>query len=342
MSESQSKSRKKRVQLTIETKLEIIKRKIDKEESDEYLANLYGIERSSVTKLIKDKEKYFNYANENTNSKEAKRCRIQIGNFFLVEEALYKWLCQARAMNIPISQSILQEKALFFFNSFKESNLSINMPSEFIASSGWLQKFQLRYNITSKIINGESESVSKSLVKNSIEEIRKVLGDYISEDIYNADELGLFYRLGPDRTLASAKDKAKGCKKNLQRITVLLACNASGTRKLKPFVIGHAAKPRCFKNISMASLPVRYASNDSAWMTGALWLDYLKWFDSQLTEDSILLADNCPAHIEDTAVSYKHLRVFYLPPNTTSHLQPLDAGIIKVFKAHYRKLLIKG
>ena len=31
----------------------------------------------------------------------------------------------------------------------------------------------------------------------------------------------------------------------------------------------------------------------------------------------------------------------FLPPNTTSRLQPLDAGMIKNFKVRYRKLLLK-
>jgi hypothetical protein len=34
-----------------------------------------------------------------------------------------------------------------------------------------------------------------------------------------------------------------------------------------------------------------------------------------------------------------NVNVHFLPPNTTAHLQPLDAGIIRAFKAHYKKQL---
>ena len=33
------------------------------------------------------------------------------------------------------------------------------------------------------------------------------------------------------------------------RLTVLLAINADGRDKLKPFVIGRPVKPRCFRNV---------------------------------------------------------------------------------------------
>ena len=33
--------------------------------------------------------------------------------------------------------------------------------------------------------------------------------------------------------------------------------------------------------------------------------------------------------------------VEFLPPNTTSYFQPMEAGVINSFKAQYRKLLIE-
>jgi len=77
------------------------------------------------------------------------------------------------------------------------------------------------------------------------------------ENVYNADDTGLFFRLGPNKTLATKSDRAKGIKKDKERITVLLCCNSTGTKKVKPFVIGRYQILVVF-NIT---LPVRYSSN---------------------------------------------------------------------------------
>ncbi|GES83094.1 tigger transposable element-derived protein 6-like [Rhizophagus clarus] len=47
--------------------------------------------------------------------------------------------------------------------------------------------------------------------------------------------------------------------------------------------------------------------------------------------------DNNASGREVTQLNLTHIEVAFLPPNTTSHLQLLDAGVIKSFKAHYKQ-----
>ena len=55
----------------------------------------------------------------------------------------------------------------------------------------------------------------------------------------------------------------------------------------------------------------------------------------------ILFIDNAPCHPPDLKGKFSNINVCFLPKNTTSRLQPLDAGIIQNFKVKYRKLLLK-
>jgi hypothetical protein len=61
----------------------------------------------------------------------------------------------------------------------------------------------------------------------------------------------------------------------------------------------------------------------------------LKEFDSYVGRPVILLVDNATSHV--WSLSLRNIKVLSLPPNTTSKLQPLDAGIIASFKRHYRR-----
>jgi hypothetical protein len=54
----------------------------------------------------------------------------------------------------------------------------------------------------------------------------------------------------------------------------------------------------------------------------------------------LLIIDNAPSHIFNPA-NITNTEVVFLEPNMTSHIQPMDAGIIKAFKAHYRRLYIR-
>ncbi|XP_067682758.1 tigger transposable element-derived protein 6-like [Haliotis asinina] len=71
--------------------------------------------------------------------------------------------------------------------------------------------------------------------------------------------------------------------------------------------------------------------------------DWLRSFDRQMRSRDrhvILLCDNAASH-KSANVKLTNVKVHFLPPNSTSHIQPMDAGIIRTFKARYKKYLVK-
>ncbi|KAE9047455.1 hypothetical protein PR001_g4203 [Phytophthora rubi] len=150
------------------------------------------------------------------------------------------------------------------------------------------------------------------------------------------DETGLFYKLAPDKTIASRQ--IEGAKKSKVRVTVALTCNADGSDMRESFIIGHANKPRCFKKKSGSDLGFYYRSNKKAWMTSVLFIEWLHELDVDMEQQRrkiVLLLDNASSHTVST-MNLRAVTVVLLPPNTTARLQPLDAGIIASFKRRYR------
>ena len=106
------------------------------------------------------------------------------------------------------------------------------------------------------------------------------------------------------------------------------------------FVIGKARNPRCFKNIK--KLPCRYRAQTKSGMDSILFEEWVREINKIFQAEErnvVLIVDNCPAHptIEDLS----NLKLIFLPPNTTSVTQPMDQGVIRCLKAHYRKRLVK-
>ncbi|XP_067947244.1 tigger transposable element-derived protein 1-like [Watersipora subatra] len=65
----------------------------------------------------------------------------------------------------------------------------------------------------------------------------------------------------------------------------------------------------------------------------------------KLSMKCLLILDNAPGHPpgleENIFDEYKFIKVFYLPPNTTPLLQPMDQQVISNFKKLYTKYLFK-
>ncbi|GBM17559.1 Tigger transposable element-derived protein 4 [Araneus ventricosus] len=70
--------------------------------------------------------------------------------------------------------------------------------------------------------------------------------------------------------------------------------------------------------------------------------DWLVELDNKMKKQKrkiILFMDNATSHPDD--LKLKNINLVFLPPNTTSMLQPLGQGIICSFKVGYRKLLLR-
>lgn len=161
-----------------------------------------------------------------------------------------------------------------------------------------------------------------------------------TNNVFNADEMALFFKLLPECTLALKGDKCKGGKRSKERITVLLCCNMTGTEKLKPLVIGKSRRPHAFKHVH--SLPAEYCWNTKTWMTAAIFSEWLVRLDRKMRDENrhiALILDNCSAHSKLPKTT--HVKVVLLPPNCTSLLQPLDRGIIRSVKSHYRRRMLE-
>ncbi|OAE32231.1 hypothetical protein AXG93_4525s1120 [Marchantia polymorpha subsp. ruderalis] len=160
-------------------------------------------------------------------------------------------------------------------------------------------------------------------VATNLEEIQQKVASFQPANVYNMDETELFYEYAPDRTMIEYQ--LEGLKKSKKRFTIAFIANTDGSHKLEHFFIGHAKHPRCFKKKTASQLEFLYRNNKKAWMTGVLFQEWLKNFDAKMKEANrsiLLLLDNAPGHI---FVELENIVVLFLPPNTTSKLQPMDA-----------------
>lgn len=60
---------------------------------------------------------------------------------------------------------------------------------------------------------------------------------------------------------------------------------------------------------------------------------------AKMSLNILLILDNCSAHLVN--VCPNNIWVEFLPPNCTSILQPLDLGIMKNVKVHFRQRLLQ-
>nr|CAI5870029.1 unnamed protein product [Callosobruchus analis] len=294
------------------------------------LAEKFGVGRTQVNDILKNKSDLKEIFEENSNPEQKTKFPKTEG--LAIDQVVYNWFCKSRNRNIPISGPLLKEKALEAAKNLKILN--------FKASNGWLEKFCQRHEVSFKTVCGESADVDLISVEAWKTKLNVILKDYLPKDVYNADETGLFYLAMPNKTFALKEDRCVGKKTPKQRLTILFCANMEGDKE-NPLIIRKSKNPRCFKGSHINKLPLEWESNKKAWMTTEIMTSWLKRFDEKMRKQNrkvLLFLDNATSHPK---VTLENVKIIFLPPNTTSHCQPLDQGIIHSFKIAYRKFLIK-
>ncbi|GFV61308.1 tigger transposable element-derived protein 1 [Trichonephila clavipes] len=170
------------------------------------------------------------------------------------ERAIAIWIEEQVQRRIPVSGYLIQEKALQFYKSMKQSEPSTSTSQagkEFSASKGWLTGFLKRNALHNIKITGESATADEGAAKIFPEELAKIIedGDYSADQVFNADETGLYWKKMPNRTYIAKDEKtASGHKASKDRVTLLLCSNASGDRMLKPLLINKSLRPLALKD----------------------------------------------------------------------------------------------
>ena len=124
------------------------------------------------------------------------------------------WLKQAREQNLPVGGDLIKEKAL------KLAELMHIL--DFIASKGRLDNFKKSKGITFKTVQDKAGAVDlQPLFEWQQHVLQPLLRQFSTDDVFNLDKTGLFWRLLPNKTMSFRGERCTGGKKNKHRITHL-------------------------------------------------------------------------------------------------------------------------
>lgn len=296
----------------------------------EWFRDKFGriIDRTTVSRVLSSRYDYLDYGAASNMTRKSS------AHWPILDEALFEWQNRLVEQGQSITGPLIRMKAI---QLWKQIDAYKHLPQP-IFSDGWLTGFKKRYSISWHTFHGEAASVPES-IHTQMKAIQAICDQYEPDNIYNMDETGLFWRLMPNGSLAS-KGQA-GQKKDKTRITVVAACNATGTDRLPLWVIGSAQTPRALRGVNMASIGCVWKWNDTAWMRSDIMVQWLRTFYLRIGRQrrTLLLLDNFPVHVAAVRIAppSPNIEVVFFPANATSIYQPLDQGIINNLKHHYRK-----
>jgi hypothetical protein len=133
-----------------------------------------------------------------------KRKTGKVSTYSELENVLFTWCNQARASGIPVDGRILQGKSLKIATKLGTENFS--------ALNGWVSRFKQYRSLVFKKLVWVGAAADTNTMDLCFERLLEVLEGYEARDIYNADEMGLFFNCLSDQMLALKGETCHGKK----------------------------------------------------------------------------------------------------------------------------------
>ncbi|XP_065196555.1 tigger transposable element-derived protein 4-like [Sycon ciliatum] len=346
----EASAKRNRVCLTVEKKVEILNyAEKNPRATQGDIGRHFGIGQSSVSTILKNKSSIMDVASSSLKGVRKNRS----SNCVLLEKGLESFheACLSKKLT-TITYDMLIVKGHQIADELVAKDLveRKDLPLTDIAWRSFVQRFLAKRKIKSRKTHGEAADADVAAAAAFMEDTWPEVFASVDGDptrVWNMDETGLFWRALPQRTLACVNERLSGSKTQKDRITFATTVSMSGER-LPLLAIGNSKLPRAVaavKSTPAAVIGGQWCSNPKAWMNEQIFSEWL--LDTNRTfrrkgKKIVLLVDNCPGHkFDGVADRLDYVRVVFLPPNTTSVIQPCDAGIIQSFKCTYRRLMLR-
>lgn len=330
--------KRKRVVLTLKEKIDICTR-LERGESRKALMQEYNVGMSTLYDIKAHKAQLLRFfANSDSRQALEQRRTLHTPKLEHLDRVLYEWFLVKRAEGVPVSGPMLIEKAKDFYEQ-----MQLTEPCVF--SGGWLWRFKARHGIKKLDASSAKQVADHQAAEQFCGFFRSLAAEHglSPEQVYSADETGLFWRRLPNPTPEGGA--MPSFKQGKDRLTVLMCANATGSHRIKPLAIGKCGGPRALRGIQ--HLPVAYKAQGNAWVDKEIFSD---WFHHifvpsvrehfrtiGLPADSkaILLLDSSRAHPQESELVSDNIFTIFLPTSVTSLIQPMEQGIRRDFMRHF-------
>lgn len=334
-------AKRKRVVLTLREKMDVCAR-LERGESRRALMQEYNVGLSTLYDIRAHKARLLRFcAGPEGGSALGQRRTLHAPKLGRLDRALYQWFLAQRAAGVPVSGPMLVARAKGLY-----AQMRLTEPCVF--SGGWLWRFKARHGIRRLDAAGARPGAERQAAERFCGFFRGLAAEQGlgPEQLYNAAETGLFWRCppGPGPGPGPEGGAAPGQGQGLDRLTVLLCANATGSHRIRPLVVGKGGGPRALRGPQ--HLPAACRAQGSAWLDEALFSDWFhrvfvpavreRFRARGLPEDSraLLLLDGAHARPREAELAAGGIVAVFLPPGTAALLQPMDLGVRRAFMRH--------